>query len=170
MFFLFMLASIEIWTNMNYLIYSLIRLMCFSLILLPDSEITNKFQCEDYFVLFTLVNENLVFYKSHIGFYVVWRYVIAMGLILNYLCHRLSNNIKWNVGSEIESKPIFLRYWQSISKLASFIWPSNNVRLQLCLAACGVLLILGRVTALLAPIYGKKVGKFLFYFMSNCKD
>lgn len=152
------LLYIEMWTNMNNPIYSLTRFMCFSL-LLPDNVITDKF--EGFFVLFTFVNENLIFFKSSIGLNAILRYLIVMGLIVYYLCSRLINAIKRYVGCE--PTPIFLRYWHSISKLASFIWPKNNVRLQLCLASCAVLLILGRITALMAPIYGKKVGKFSFH-------
>lgn len=133
--------------------------MCFALISLPQYVITHKF--EAFFVFFTFVHENWLFFQSQIGIYDISRYVITTGLIVHFLCSQLiSANAKRNVGREKEPKPIFLRYWHSISKLASFIWPSNNVRLKLCLASCIVLLLLGRITALLAPIYGKKVGMF----------
>lgn len=145
---------------MNSPIYSLIRFACLSLLLL-DNVNTHKF--EGYFVLFTFVNENLLFFKSIIGVYAILRYAIATGFIMQYLCSRLTEAIKRYVGREQEPTPIFLRYWHSISKLASFIWPKNNVRLQLCLASCTILLILGRITALMAPIYGKKVGRFFHY-------
>lgn len=142
---------------MNNPIYSLIRFACFSLLLL-DNVNTHKF--EGYFVLFTFVNETLLFFKSPIGVYAILRYAIAMGFIMHYSCSRLTEAVKRYVGREHEPTPIFVRYWHSISKLASFIWPKNNVRLQLCLASCAILLILGRITALMAPIYGKKVGRF----------
>lgn len=170
-FLLCAIVFVEIWTNVNNRLYSTIRCLCFLLILLPDAIIKNKLQFEEYFVLFTFVNENLIFFKSNIEIYAISRYMIAIVFILHYLWSQLSQLTEKaieqrSVASEEGSRPIFLRYWQSISKLASFIWPSNNIRLQLCLAACAVLLILGRVTALLAPIYGKKVGTFILLIMS----
>lgn len=136
------------------------RFLCFSLIFLSDSVIVTRLQIETNFVLFTFAYETFIFFQSYIGFADVLRYAITVALILSYLRSQVTQIIKWNADRQSAPQPIILRYWQSISKLASFIWPSNNVRLQLCLVCCAVLLVLGRITALLAPVYGKKVGMF----------
>lgn len=145
----------------NSLLYSLTRCLCFSLILLPVYPITTTTkQTGVYFVVFTFVYENFVFLNSQFGNANIVRYAITLGLILNCLSTDLTRILRRPLGHQREPKPIILRYWQSISKLLPFIWPSNNVRLQLYLGCCAVLLLLGRITAVFAPVYGKRVGMF----------
>lgn len=51
--------------------------------------------------------------------------------------------------------------------LFPFLWPKKDIFLQFRVIFCFVLLMFGRVINVYVPIYNKKIGKQMFFFIIN---
>lgn len=56
-----------------------------------------------------------------------------------------------------ENESTFRNAWKKLSTLAPFIWPKNDLKSQINVIICIVMLIAGRVINLFVPIYNKKI-------------